>query len=362
MPAYHHYVPILKGKQGEYRALARLSEKDRLKMTPLIDVPFLPWDHRNKRPKKSYEQYLASVEVQIERSWGVNRRIMVDLYYVEEGATIGDGRHPLTFFFDNARMRNLHVIPATGLDRAVDYQDAVAKAISVDCRGFCLRLTSEDLEDLERLRADLANLLSRLNASGESVDLILDFRDLQIEDTSNTVQMAVEAVRQLPNIQQWRTLTLAASGFPRDLSGMRPATVERFPRTELILWEGVMSQGNLPRVPFFGDYGITHPDLLDIDPRTMRMSANLRYTLEGEWIVFKGRGVRREGRSQFKQLCRDLIHRREYKGSDFSWGDEYIALCAADAAGPGNATTWREIGTSHHLALVSRHVSNSAEL
>ena len=87
------------------------------------------------------------------------------------------------------------------------------------------------------------------------------------------------------------------------------------------------------------------------------MSANLRYTLEEEWLIFKGRNVRDYGYEQFNGLCRTLLQHKEYSGATFSWGDNYISQCAADKGGPGNASTWRKVGNSHHLSFVVYQLS-----
>ena len=84
------------------------------------------------------------------------------------------------------------------------------------------------------------------------------------------------------------------------------------------------------------------------------MSASIRYTTDGNWLVVKGRNVRRYGFEQYFELCRTLVMRQEFSGRGFSWGDQYIDDCAFERTGPGNATTWRKVGTNHHLTLVAR--------
>lgn len=84
----------------------------------------------------------------------------------------------------------------------------------------------------------------------------------------------------------------------------------------------------------------------------MRPSASIRYTCESAWLVLKGRNVRDHGYEQFHDMCRDLVQRQEYSGRHFSWGDEYIDECAARRVSKGSLTTWRKVGTSHHLAFV----------
>lgn len=45
----------------------------------------------------------------------------------------------------------------------------------------------------------------------------------------------------------------------------------------------------------------------------------------------------------------------EFKGSDVSAGDRWIAYVAAGRSPEtGNATTWRRVGPNHHIMLVTR--------
>ena len=53
----------------------------------------------------------------------------------------------------------------------------------------------------------------------------------------------------------------------------------------------------------FGDYAIAHPIPTELDPRTMRMSASIRYTTSDEWLILKGRNVRARLRPVFRALA-----------------------------------------------------------
>jgi hypothetical protein len=148
----------------------------------------------------------------------------------------------------------------------------------------------------------------------------------------------------------WRSLTLAGGSFPAALTDMKPSSTERYPRAEWAVWLAVRER--MQRRPTFGDYAIGNPDMgTEIDPRLMRISAQLRYTADTEWLVFKARNIRDYGSEQFIDICRDLAARPEFSGPHFSWGDAYIAARADRSdSRPGNPQMWRKVGTSHHLA------------
>lgn len=356
-----HYVPLLKGKQGEYGALRELADAAKERLTPLVDVPPIPWDYDKEKPAKSIESHLKSVPVNIAKAWGKQRPIFLDLYYVEPGKMTKDGRHPLTWILEKARECEIILIPTTGFDRDDSYQDAVRKAAGTDQRGVCLRVGSEDIEDIGEMRDAAKQLLKRCSLSPEACDVILDLREISARDLNGLCEHICDVLRAFPYVNRWRTFTLAGSSFPMSLSGIQSNSVQAITRAELNLWKKVQADAkNLPRIPSFGDYGICHPEFPDFDMKLMRMSVNLRYTTEAKWLVFKGRDARRFGYDQFNELCAELVDRKEFAGPDFSWGDSYVERCANDLDGPGNASSWRKAGTNHHLTLVGEQVANAA--
>lgn len=355
---YKHYVPILKGKQGEYGALRELSTTARARLTPLIEIPPIPWDFDSDAPAKSVDDHLSNVAGKIENSWGVDRPVFIDLLFIGTAQMAG-GEHPLNFVFETARARGVQAIPITGVDRDQPYQDATRDIIHDDQRGAGIRLQASDFEDVSDLAAALDDLLEFFHLPHSQVDLILDFQSV-LPNQTQTIHMAVRTVlASLPSIAEWRTLTFAASAFPQNLMAFAAQTITPVQRTEWDVWVGLAAKRQrLPRLPTFSDYAIQHPEPAEVDPRIMQMSANLRYTLNRDWMILKGRGVRRAGFDQFRDLCSDLLQLPGYCGQQFSWGDQYINECAQSLTGPGNATTWRKVGTNHHLEFVVQQISS----
>ena len=118
----------------------------------------------------------------------------------------------------------------------------------------------------------------------------------------------------------------------------------------------------IARKPDFGDYGINHPAIIEYDPTKMRMSASIRYTGATTYVIAKGRAVDVHGWEQTSTLCAALVRQPEFKGAAFSWGDAYIAERAKGTATRGNPTTWRRVGTTHHLTLVTTELATPTEL
>ena len=354
-----HYVPILRGKLGEFSALEEATADVKSQMTPLIEVPLIPWDWQNEEPAKTVDAHVSQIGHRLERSWGTQRPLFIDLIWIPEDEILANGSHPLTYVLEDGRNIGVKLIPVTGLGRDDNYQRAAREGARQDGLGVCIRLEDDDFEDLAALEGRLGELVRLFELSPGEVDIVLDFRAIAAGQTSTFVLAVQSVIRSLPSLADWRTLTLAASAFPENLSGFSIGVMGT-QRAEWTVWQALAnSRTKMPRLPTFGDYAINYPEPTEeVDPRIMRMSANLRYTSDGEWLIFKGRNVRDFGYEQFNQLCRALVQRSEYTGPDFSWGDGYIRRCADNRDGPGSATTWRKVGTSHHLAFVTDQIAN----
>jgi hypothetical protein len=172
-----------------------------------------------------------------------------------------------------------------------------------------------------------------------------------------TVALPIMA-EDIPDLAQWKTVTVVGTGFPKilDVPGASNAVLLR---TEWELWKGVRNDFvKLVRRIDFGDYTITHPELVDFDPVKMKLSAKIIYTTDSDWLVYKGRTLKQLGGQQTHAMCADLIKRPEFKGAAFSMGDKYIADCAVRAVSCGNPKTWKHVGTNHHITLVAGQLAS----
>lgn len=362
---YRHYVPILKGKDGELRALACLTSNARRNITPFLDIPRRDLDINTKRPKGPIDAYLKNKAKKIEKFWGTDRKIFVDVYDLSLDLRTPNGTHFVEYLFSQLRGYNVQAIPVIGLDRSgdTDYLNAVRNTISTDMRGVCIRLLYADMEVPKATYSDVRTLIRTLLLPKSEVHLLMDFRSISENDLDDAANIATAFLTNLPNTMDWKTITLSSSGFPENLGVVSPRSIETLPRTELGLRNQLVSRRrSIPRFPTFGDYGICHPDILDFDPRVHTPSAAIRYTIEREWLIVKAGSIKRYKMDQFRELSDTLRRRPEYYGLTYSWGDKYINECADYSVGKGNLTTWRQVGTNHHLTLVGNQIANSPSI
>ncbi len=355
MEGYRHYIPILKSKQGELEAIRELSPVAKQSITPLVEIIPVPWDFDKNLPKVPLKQHFDKSISKVKKCFGSEYTFFIDLGLVKMSEPIF-GLHPLEYFLRELLLNELNFVPTIDLYQNEACLQAVANMVNHNGKGLCIRIKKEDVNDLLELQTNLDTLLNNLSLHPHDCHVIIDYDILPNELSVQFIDDIVDVIEFFPYVEEWQTFTFAASSFPLVLEVDKDDS-KYLPRNEFILWLAILDKKTtLPRLPSFGDYAIQHPELSDLDFRYIKSSVNLRYAVEKAWLVYKGREKVRHGYDQFNSLCRLLIMRKEYSGEDYSWGDGYIKRCADNDDGPGNASTWRKVGFSHHMTLTAEQV------
>ncbi len=352
------YVPILKGKEGEFAALEALSQGIGEQIVPLIEIPAIPFNFAEGKKAKTLDDHLRTLPDRLLRCWG-ERPFYIETPYFGEDEQVEDDRCALDVLLENFATLHLAPIPVLSTSSSPECRAAVRGFLGTGASA-CVRLSLDDFSEDVDTTDEVIRLLNDMGRnSAEGLDLVVDFGALATE-ASTSLLLARSVLSMIPTPRIWRTIVFSAASFPEDLSGVNSGSVDTLPRREWLLWTALQRKPRLlPPNLVFGDYAISHPVPRELDPRIMRMSANIRYTTVEHWLIMKGRNVTQYGFEQYFDLCRRLIERPEYTGRDFSWADGFIWKCAHHEAGPGNATTWRKVGVNHHITFVVRQLSNS---
>ncbi len=352
---HEHYVPCLRWKQGEYQAVLRLSKSAKRSLTPFIEVPEIGFDFEAQSDKRTVDEHLEPFAKRVSTKWG-QQPCFVDLNLLDSKTMMKSRRHPVDYVFNELRAEKCHAVPVTGLERDHRYQSSVKRAISKDKKGLCLRIGIE-LANRSSLEVNLNKLLKLMEMRANECDLVLDLGSpnfLPLEGFSKLVQAIIERI---PYLKKWRTFILLGASFPQSMAEVKhsPSVIERY---EWLLYKKVASRLGSSRIPTFGDYTISHPQVLLVDMRKVKPSASIRYAIDDAWFVVKGPNVRDHKFGQYKGHCRTVMDSQGYCGDSFSKGDEYIKGCAGGTETTGNLTTWRWVGTNHHLEKVVRDVAS----
>ena len=390
------YVPILGTEPGRLEGLAATPDVAKARLTPLFDVT----PPRGRR----LAVHLDGVVDAIARSFG-SRLAFIDACDAgsergDDCARTEDGRVHLAYLLDEARARDLTLVPVTGLRRPEAYQLAVADAAQVDRRGVVLRLQRPDFRDPGSLQTRALAILDEVVTTAEQVDLVLDFGGVTTGHLGAYESTARTVVAALTRDIIWRSVTIAAA--TQLLAGARgyergPRAV---PRTDWLLWRALTAgTGAAPPlgryackgVLRFGDYG---PLLYGPHPVRPDGAAEwVGYAHGAEWLV---RDV--VGESYRTDLYRPDAPRPAVPRTDGCWSEgrrsvralrESAAAAHAEVVrrapwpeppsvvwpaltpsgpspelrrGVAERATWRAAAVTHHLTIAVDQLAPSPQL
>jgi hypothetical protein len=335
------YVPILRGKPGEFSAWRNAGATVWNSTRPVFEVV----------PTKDPAADLTTFIARVTSDWPPGRVMTVDTAALDQSAVGGTADGPTMWV---ARALHGHGIPARPVmhldDAAVVLAEAAA-AHELHRGGACLRLGFEkENPDLHATATALSRVLATTGFKSADIDLLIDFQHVDSEQTvGRVVPVAAELVRWATWAGDWRSVIVASGAFPASISNLPTGTHTPLPRHDADLWQRLVTDTKLPIQPDYGDYAVANPT-----PRTAgwRSNPNLRYTHAGEWWVWRERN-NRPGNKSFFTVCRRVVRSAAWTQEQFSWGDHEIHRCSHDTGGAGTATQWRAYGTSHHLATVT---------
>jgi hypothetical protein len=288
--------------------------------------------------------------------------IMVDSGWIEAAASWPS--HPLVVASDAATKSGLTVIPVADVDGNAADTQAAKKVAATHGAGAALRMTS-DLWNSPKASVPLAvKGATNLALRPAQVDLLVDAGAV----TASTMPSVESALRtHLGHLQPglngsqpdlWRRTVVVAGSFPKAVATKVSKVVETIPRLEWAMW--LTLRTHHPTI-CFGDYGIAHPDPVEYmaNPAVIPRVFQLRYTTDTAFALVKAGNLNDLGDDEAYDSCAALVRTPGiFDGPTYSTGDAWIAEKARRVGGSGNYTTWRRVGTAHHLTKVSRQLAS----
>lgn len=325
----NRYIPVLRCKDAEWKALGKLGDADWDSLIPLVEIVPKELDKNNKKTGTSMLAMRAIKEIP-------GRTILFDSHHTEDTAEqIGKS----VSLFRELRAGSVNVIPVVHVGKANAFAGEINKKAG-------LRISTSDLS-----ANNISTTMARYSLRPENVHLVLDCGLI----SSPINYAALEA--EIPHPDSFASITLLAGSFPRNLTGLSLG-IHELPRLEWANWEAALDNPQIQRRPGFGDYTIQHAEFFE-PPTQSNPSASIRYTASSNWVVVRGQGLRVKKGPGYKQYignARLLAERDEFCGSAFSAGDDYMHSIAQVGKNTGNPGSWLFAGINHHLAFVSRQV------
>jgi hypothetical protein len=344
------YVPVLKWRQGEYQALLRLDGARRQRVIPLIEVTPPEFDFEEGKPKKTLEKQLEPFARRLMAKWGTQPAFL-ETVLIEPTARMPGGVHPLTYLLEGARAAGGQLTAVTGLERDSAHYNAVAAATLIDGLGVAVRCSLDEIAD-PTFSKTFESLAVNLAGNVSEADLIIDLAAKNFDPLDDLADLVVGLFQSDPVFNAVRSLILIGTSFPTSMGDIKSPS-QIIPRLEWLLYKKIVTKlsANFDP-PTFGDYAISSADIPKGDMRLLKPSASVRYTIDDAWLITKGSNVRDNGFEQFRDRCGDVVNSGLAFPIGYSAGSDYVRGCHAKTEKTGNLTTWRWVGTNHHIAKV----------
>jgi len=344
---WNRYVPVLRLKPAELWALRYLAGNVHDSVIPILELIPRNFPSAEAASVKEMEAYTKEIACKIWNAWGTR-----------------------PFFLDTMHIRDLNIVHRVfDLLGQLDSSDAVCAIPMVTLQtsavdliairrmaaklnsGISIRLRRENF-DVSDVGASIGTLLATLEVDPLNIDFVVDLG-------FSAGDVPFRRLRgRIPQIDEWRSLTVLAGSFPKNLEGMRPG-VHRLRRIEWQHWVNELSILNADeRIPQFGDYTVQYAYYVE-PPSHPNPSASIRYASDTEWVIMRGEGIRNEGSPGTKQWAANaqlLCGMPEFRGAQFSRGDKEIAERAGRYSDPGGAMTWIRAAINHHIVLTTRQI------
>jgi hypothetical protein len=348
------YAPILRTKQGELEAFAKLGLPVAASIRPLFDVRL---DQVHGLGEKEVLK-IARLAKSLRKAWPWQGACAVDF------SILRDKLDPIAQTLFNAmREQELIVVPVVTSAHNDDFKKLMVRFAREVGRGICLRLP---IRQESSPASQLGSMRATLGMAPEEMDLVLDMGPSTELPAWLLSQGVAGFISSLVDLPKYRSFTLASTSAPKSMAEYARGSINLVPRREWALWKAICDQPKLVRCPDFGDYTAVHPEDVTFDPEKMRLGGKIRYTTEESWLFVKGGAISGKGGAkglgfeQFRVLSKHLMKRPEYRGKDFSWGDAFIHDCAEGTGPLGNLRTWVSVAVNQHVSFVVHQLAKLA--
>jgi hypothetical protein len=284
------------------------------------------------------------------RHWG-NRCAFIDATYLIEEY----GRDRLVGWlpqmFERARRGGASPIPMASLRDLGDQEAAAFRAAldSDDPLKLGIWVSSGEMVG-PALLTTMRAALTRIDLSPSECAIVADFYDADFSAPDLVSPIISGALESLQDLGPWRHVIFQGTHFP-DKNPADHGSRTLWPRNEWKAWrEAVRFDPATAEHMMFGDYAADCAKMVfgDGGGRAIR---HFRYATPTDWLVERGDASGSDN-TVMQRVCAEIVGSGLFAGAGFSSADAYILRTANNEDGPGNATTWRQINTTHHITRV----------
>ena len=350
------YVPFVKAKQNEIRALAKLDSKVFPLLIPFLDIP----RPQNGSSLESKERIDAAKKNIIAAYKKQKFPFYIDVFDLPFNTVI-EGKHPYDYLL--GEIDELNYIPVVGLDRDDEHVEAVLKH-RAHPDYVAIRLVDDDLLSFNLTSHHLKQLMSKFPPE-TCFDIILDNRLLLDKDIGAQINNCVSMINGLIKFKNVEALIVTGSSIPPVITDLVDTQSQKhFERLEWEIWSQLRTSYSDMLV--FGDYTVISPEYSDanIPVELMRTTQTPRviYSEKNRGFITRGGALKTHGDHQYFDLAKHVVSCGFFR-SMASVSDIYLENVSnknekkkvkggGEVAICGSPSKWIEVTVGSHISFM----------
>lgn len=332
------YVPILSWKKGEQDSISNLNEQIKDMVQPLFEIA----------PKEKVEEQFQE---KIKKCWeGRKYYFYLTESWYDEVEDSNERCEILSEFYDNLDKK--YAIPVFNLSDIYDFE----RLINVFKEGICIRIQNNEYSMID---SELNGFIASKNINTDKIDLLLDLRYIKKDILFEKQSLLKVALMDINEVNKYRSIIVASCSFPQNVSGLDSYVLYKATRLETEINKTAINlSGKLGFNFVYSDYVLSN--LSDVEFVVgMKPGFKIRYTIEDKYLFVKGKTLIKGGLDldEVKKGCRLIATSPDFKGKDYSWGDQKIDdLANSRTESTGNLTSWVAYTYNHHITFIIKEM------
>lgn len=338
------YVPILKLRDGEIKALKNLTETQAKAIIPVFEIVDLD-ENISDMLEKLIITGLSEVYVDTSVIDDDDKNILIELLKLSSGKEFLI--YPVLYFDD---------LPS------------VANETLKHTKRLLYKIFVPDDEVYGPVYSDIfRELFSWISGKDISVDIMFDLGEIrnaqqasiQLKELRNVVSKYIKN-----NKSKFDRIIVSSTSFPRDLSSLAAGESMKVDRHDINLFKAIYKDHgflDIKDLLIYSDYGVTKFTDSEIDFSQLKYGPlpKGKYTTKDKYWIIKGKKNRitKQWIKNYYDIAREIFNSNDYYGENFSFGDLDIKRKAFKETGPGNHTSWVIIAANHHIAVLVDELS-----
>lgn len=315
------YVPFLKLKQNEIRAIGDLDIKVNEDMIPFFDITQI-----ENLDDNLLEENLILRKKDIEKNIDSSKLFYIDNYDQQDSPNCNYKLVLETY-------KELNIIPVIGIDRDDEHINSVTNYLNTknSNKKLAIRFNTNDIESFNIIQEEIEEYLMPCIKLCVELHIIIDLRIINDNNINYLKNRIVKFIEDIEKNLICNKIIITSSVFPPTIGEIiKTNQIMTINRLEHTLWEKIIKELPIHNKLIFGDYTIVSPDYAEptISMNIIQnvMSPKVIYTDKNSYYILRGNAFKssKYGFDQYFIIAQNIIKQKFFRGDKYSLGDKYI--------------------------------------